>query len=191
MYRCISWADNFKIQVQLRWHSGGQTEPEGAFTAPSKTLKDKETVTQRTQLWSPNAVNSVREKTNNPRFQSITQDTNNKNSGINLEEREICTILSYWLRHLVYTTTVDCANSGSKCNVQSLRSAHDPIAENGDEKMEANLKNSELVGCRISDTAISNKAVKTPMCYLLVPSGIREHMQGCQEVKVGVQVRAL
>lgn len=113
-----------------------------------------------------------------------------KNFGINLEEREICTILYYWLRHLVYTT-VDCANNGSKCNVQSLCSAHDPIAENGDGKMEGNLKNSELVVFRISDMAISNKAVKTPMCYLLVPSGIREHMQGCQEVKVGVLVRAL
>lgn len=114
-----------------------------------------------------------------------------KNFGINLEEREICTILYYWLRHLVYTTTVDCANSGSKCNVQSLRSAHDPIAENGDEKMEGNLKNSELVVFRISDTAISNKAVKTPNVLSVSTQWNTETYAGMPEVKVGVQVRAL
>lgn len=57
--------------------------------------------------------------------------------------------------------------------------------------MEGNLRNSELFVFRISDTAISNKAVKIPVCYLLVPRGIREHIQGCRRVKVEVQVIAL
>lgn len=136
-------------------------------------------------------MNSVWEQINNRRFQSITQDIINKNFGINLEERENCPIPYYWLGHLVYTATVVGSNNGSKCNVQSLCSAHDLIAGNGDEKVEGNLRNLELVVSRISDTAISNKAVKIPMCYLLVPRGIREHMQEYQEVKVEVQVRAL
>lgn len=86
---------------------------------------------------------------------------------------------------------MDCSNNGSKYGVRSLCSTHDLRAENRDEKMEGNLRNSELVVFRILDTAISSEAVKIPTCYLLVPRGIREHMQECQEVKVEVQVRTL
>lgn len=191
MYRCVSWADNFKIQ--LNW---GDIQEAKQSQRVHSQLHQRHWRTKRPSPRGHSCGPQMQWTVSGRKptildFRALPKIPIIKNFGINLEEREICTILSYWLRHLVYTTTVDCANSGSKCNVQSLRSAHDPIAENGDEKMEGNLKNSELVVCRLSDTAIPNKAVKTPMCYLLVPSGIREHMQGCQEVKVGVQVRAL